>query len=153
MPREHDPKRSVGRMIYILDLLAGKYARQVLGPHGLKKEQLLYLGSLIKERDGVTQEALAGRLYVDKSTTARMIAAMEREGFVRRLPVPNNARANQVWVTERGREVWQAIIGDLWKWHDVLLSDFSAAEKEQLIGLLQRMEVNAAEAWRRGFSE
>lgn len=148
---ELEPNTSVGRMIYILDLFAGKYARKTLGPHGLTKEQLLYLGSLIKKGDGITQDELAGRLYVDKSTTARMVAAMERDGLVRRRPVPNNARANQVWVTERGRETWRVIAGKLWQWQSVLLQDFSDDERDTLISMLQRMEVNAARAWSRDF--
>lgn len=150
---ELDPKTSIGRMIYILDLFAGKYARCILGPHGLKKEQLLYLGSLIKEGDGVTQDELAGRLYVDKSSAARMVATMEQIDLVKRQPVPGNARANQVWVTPHGREMWQALVGRLWKWESVLLKDFSATEREQLIAMLQRMEANAAAAWQKGFGE
>jgi len=153
MDNELDPKRSVGRMIYILDAFAGKYGRRVLGPHGLKKEQVFYLGTLIKEGDGVTQDELAGRLYVDKSTAARMIASMEKAKLVSRRPVPDNARANQVRVTRHGHEVWQDIVGGLWRWQSVLLQDFSVAEQDQLIGMLQRLEANAATAWRRGFDE
>ena len=148
---KHDPEQSLGRMIYVLNLIAGRYATRVLGPHGVSKEHLFYLGTLITKGDGITQEELAGRLYVDKSTAARMLAVLEKKGLVKRRPVPGNVRANVVEVTDAARELWDAVLSKLWRWQDILLEGFSAQEKKTVINLLKRMEANAAHALERGF--
>lgn len=148
---DQDPRRSFGRLIYILNRFSSRYARRVLRPHRLGKEQMFYLGSLIHEGDGVTQDELAARLFVDRSSAARMLMTLEGRGLVQRQPVPGNARANQVLVTAAGRRLWSAIIPNMWRWQDVLTKGFSAAEKEQAIQLLQRMEENAAAACAEGF--
>ncbi len=145
-----DPRRSLGRLIYILDRFADRYARIVLGPHGIGKEQLFYLGSLIYEGDGITQEQLATRLFVDKSSAARMVAALEKRGLLERHRVQGNARAYRVLVTPAGRHLWTSLLDDLWRWQEVLTVGFTAAEREQAISLLQRMAENAEQACRRG---
>ncbi len=147
----HDPELSLGRMIYVLNLIASKYARQVLGPHGISKEHLFYLGTLITHGDGITQDELARRLYVDKSSAARMLVVLEQKGLIQRKPVPGNVRANTVLVTPKARKLWDSVLSKLWRWQDILLAGFSEQEVGTMISLLNRMETNAAEAWERGF--
>ncbi len=147
----HEPEKSIGRMMYVLNLIAGKYATKVLGPHGISKEHLFYLGTLISQGDGITQEELAGRLYVDKSAAARMLVVLEKKGLVQRKPVPGNVRANKVIVTVKARKLWESVLSKLWCWQDILLEGFSAKESKTLTTMLRRMEDNAAKAWERRF--
>jgi len=148
----HDHELSLGRMIYVLNLIGGKYARQVLGPHGVSKEHLFYLGTLITRGDGITQEELARRLYVDKSSAARMLSVLEKKGLIDRRSVPGNARANTVLVTESARRMWDSLLPRLWRWQEFLLQGFTENETKELTNMLQRLEANAAAAWERGFS-
>ncbi len=147
----HNPEQSLGRMMYVLNLLAGKYARRILGPHEISKEHLFYLGTLITKGDGITQDELARRLYVDKSATARMLVVLEKKGLIRRQPVPGNVRANTVIVTPQAHELWDSVLSKLWRWQEILLKGFSKREVGELTAMLQRMETNAAQAWERGF--
>lgn len=148
----HEFEQSIGRVIYVLDLIAGKYARQILGPHGISKEHLFYLGTLINRGDGITQEELARRLYVDKSSAARMLVVLENKELVRRQPVPGNARANTILVTDKAQKLWDSVLSKLWRWQEILLDGFSERDTRKLLTLLNRMEANAAEAWERGFT-
>ncbi len=148
----HNPEQSLGRMIYVLNLLAGKYARRILGPHQISKEHLFYLGTLITQGDGITQDELARRLYVDKSAAARMLVVLEKKGLIHRQPVLGNVRANTVLVTPKAYELWDSVLSKLWRWQEILLKGFSKREVEELTSMLHRMVTNAAEAWGRGFT-
>ncbi len=149
----HRPEESLGRMIYVLNLIAGKYARKILGPYGINKEQMFYLGTLITQGDGITQGELAGRLYVDKSATARTLVVLEKKGLILRKPVPGNVRANRVLVTEEARELWDSVLSKLWRWQDILLDGFTPQETVEMTNMLKRMETNAANGWKGGFFE
>ena len=148
---DRDPSRSIGRLVYMLNRFADRYARCVLAPHGITKEQLLYLGSLIHEGDGVTQEEIASRLHVDKSTAARMVASMAARGFVTRERVEGNVRAYRVTLTDKATRLWRSIVENLWHWQEVITVDFEEEERAEAIRLLNRMVDNAAAAHQRGF--
>ena len=151
MRMKRNPTLSLARLLYIIQRCSDRYARRVLGPVGVGKEHLFYLGSLINEGDGVTQEELAGRLHVNGSSAARMLAALEQRGLVTRTRVTGNARAYRVEVTPRGRALWEELLDDLWCWEDTLTEGFSAREREQARALLERMQQNAVAAVEDGF--
>ncbi len=48
---------------------------------------------------------LAERLGVTQQAASKSVADLERRGYVRRVPVPDDARARQVELTERGQHV------------------------------------------------
>ena len=142
----YDLEQTVGRMFYVLNLIAGKYARRILGPYDVSREQLFCLGTLITSGDGISQAELAQRLYVDKSSVARMLVVLEQKGLVRREPVPGNLRANTILLTDKAPVLWDSIMCHVWGWEEILLDGFSQLEVRNLITILQRMETNATEA-------
>ena len=54
---------------------------------------------------GISQEELARALYFNKSTVTRQIAALERQGLVRRELSPEDRRRQLVYPTERALEI------------------------------------------------
>jgi DNA-binding MarR family transcriptional regulator len=56
------------------------------------------------EQDGLRMGDLGRRARLAKQTLTTLIRQMEREGFVRRAPDPDDARAWRVLLTERARE-------------------------------------------------
>ncbi len=143
---KRDPRRSVPYHVYRIHRRSEAFGREVLAPHGVSKEQLFYLDSLIGDGDGITQEELAGRLAVDKSSAGRMVASLERAGLVRRARVPGDARAYSVRVTARGRRLHERLVPALWEWHRVLCRGLTAAQVRTAIELLERMGRNAEAA-------
>ncbi len=75
-----------------------------IGPLGLAPAQFMALLELW-EHDGLTQKQLVERLDVEQATIANTLARMERDGLVRRKPHPEDARAQQVWLTDRARQL------------------------------------------------
>ncbi len=61
--------------------------------------------STLTEREGITQQELAERLYVTKGNVSGLIDRMEEAGLVERRPIPGDRRSHAVHLTRRGRDL------------------------------------------------
>jgi len=57
------------------------------------------------EEDGLRQGELARRARLSKQTLTTMSRALERDGLIERRPDPADARATQIFLTTRAREL------------------------------------------------
>jgi DNA-binding MarR family transcriptional regulator len=84
--------------------------------------------------------ALADRLRVTRQAVAQAVAALERHGYVTRVPDPADARVRLIELTSRGREVLHVMRSsavDLEKkWQRVLGKQRLAEFRETLVLLL-----------------
>jgi DNA-binding MarR family transcriptional regulator len=60
------------------------------------------------EQDGLRQGELARRSRLSKQTLTTMTRALERDGLIERRPDPADARATQIFLTDRARELQPA---------------------------------------------
>lgn len=72
-----------------------------LQPSGLRSTQFVLLATVYAE-EPVSMTRLAQAVVVDRSTLARNLKPLEREGFVKTVRTPG-ARGNSVQLTARGR--------------------------------------------------
>ena len=56
---------------------------------------------------------LAQRLFLDKSTTSRVVATLVRKGYLSQGPDPSDARASAIAVTRSGRQLYAMISRDM----------------------------------------
>lgn len=56
----------------------------------------------ISREAGMTQNGLAARLRLEKSTVSRLAAMLERRGWIRRVRDPRDARFVRLHLTQRG---------------------------------------------------
>jgi DNA-binding MarR family transcriptional regulator len=61
----------------------------------------------------MTLGELAGHLMLDKSTASRVVETLERKGYVRRGPHPEDARALRIDLTAKGRTLHERIEREL----------------------------------------
>ena len=134
---------SIGRWISVLYRYEQCYMENELKPYGLGSGQFIFLLVLLHQ-DGISQEALAGILRIDKGTTARAIQKLERAGYVVKQTNTQDKRANLVYVTEKARQFHPTLQGILAKWTDLLSAGMTQAEKELILELLQKMADNAS---------
>lgn len=85
-----------------------------------------------------SQSRLIGELQSEKTSMMRTVDALERQGLVRRRPVPGDRRTRTIELTDKGRrrladasEIAQRVTDDL-------LACFTSAEREHLRDLLAR---------------
>jgi len=75
-----------------------------LAPFRIGSGQYIFLMA-IAFRQPVTQKELSETLLIDKTTTAKAIAKLEAEGYVRREANPVDNRYQMLFLTDEGREV------------------------------------------------
>lgn len=99
-----DKRQSAGYLANHMARLFATRLHQRIKPLGLAPAQFMTLLALWDE-DGQTQKQLVEKLNVEQATMANTLARMERDGLVQRRPHPADARAQQVWLTNRARSL------------------------------------------------
>ena len=80
-------------------------------PKGLMVSHFSVLNHLIRVEDGRTPLELAKAFQQPKTTMTHTLAGLERHGFVRMEPNPNDKRSKQVFITDVGRAFRDEAIG------------------------------------------
>lgn len=132
---------NIGKYISILYRSGNIYLHKYFEKYNIGIGQYPFLIHL-SHSEGVTQEELSCKLFIDKGTTAKAIKKLEEEGYVRREVDEKDKRAYKVYITENGRKIIASIFQILHSWNDILTYDFSEEEKELTLKLLKRMNEN-----------
>ena len=87
----------------------------------------------------LSQQALAGRLRLQKSTVSRLVDELGRDGTVERQPNPADGRSVLIALTPAGHRKAERLRAAQTDLFAALLADISAAERRQLADLLDRL--------------
>jgi MarR family 2-MHQ and catechol resistance regulon transcriptional repressor len=96
--------------------------------------------------------ALAERLFLDKSTTSRVVTALIRKKYVEQRQDDTDARASVLRVTASGRRLHGRITEDLVTQQKALLADLPAEIRHGVIQTIQRLARAADVRFRSGVS-
>jgi DNA-binding MarR family transcriptional regulator len=96
--------------------------------------------------------ALAQRLFLDKSTTSRVVATLVKKGYVEQQPDASDGRAIALSATRRGRALCDRINADLVAQQRALLEDFDPAVRAGVIDVIRRLARAADARFRTGVS-
>ena len=114
-----------------------RYCNEVLQPLGLSSSNYYYLLAVVRA-PGCTLTDLARQMEVDKALVTRTVGRLQELGYLRKQASPADSRAQQVFPTERCREVLAQMQPLFREWGDQLKGDYSPQEYEQLLHLLER---------------
>lgn len=92
---------------------------------------------------GITQEQLAGKIYVHKSNVARQLSALEEKGFVERRPDPDDRRSLRIFPTRRALDILPLILEVRRAWSEAVLAGLDRTERAGLEAALSRLAGNA----------
>ena len=133
-----DRLRNFGFLLRDVYRLYAKHFERYATEIGLTLPQCKVLGHLSRN-EGIRQARLAELTDTDPMTLVRTLDRMQQDGWIERRPDPSDRRAHQLFLREAAKPVLQRI----WKIADQarneVLADLSAAEREQLIELLERV--------------
>ncbi len=138
-----DLENSLGPWIGKTTKIVDYYLHEAFQQHGLdvSKEQMIVLKKLHHE-DGLNQNELAHLTWRDKSSLARLLAKMERKGYVIRRQHDLDKRVNLVYLTESGREIFRNTRPIIQKAIDILEKDIDKADIKRMIEILKRIQDN-----------
>jgi DNA-binding MarR family transcriptional regulator len=96
---------------------------------------------LVALQDGraSTQRDLARFARIEQPPMAQMLARMERDGLIRRVPDPADGRSSRITLTEAAEARLPDAIATIFAGNAEALRGFSEAEQTQLINLLERL--------------
>ena len=112
--------------------------------YGLKACHASYLME-IAGCPGISQDKLAQRICINKSNVARQAAALEEDGYIRRVPSQTDKRVMELYLTEKAVTVLPEIMQILKNWEMMLLEDLTPEEVELAGKVLLRMKNKAAQ--------
>ena len=135
---------SIGWLVSILHRSGQSYIGRRLEPHGVGSGQVSFLAELFELGDGLSQDDLAAHFQCDKATASRALKRLESEGYVERRRSDADGRVNLVLLTPKARAFRDTLFGVLSDWTEVLSTGLSAAERKDLIRLLEKLVDNAA---------
>lgn len=111
---------------------------EMLGDLQLSPARLTALSVIAGETD-ISQAAMARRLDVAGPSAMKLIDGLEAAGLIRRLEVADDRRRNSLTLTDAGRAALQTLRRRHAAYEARLAAPLTAAEREQLMTLLQRL--------------
>lgn len=112
--------------------------------HDISVTQCYALEAL--KRDGPMRlNDLAERLFLDKSTSSRVLGALVRKGYAERLVDVTDGRAISVRITAKGQRLYNRIHGDLVQQQAQMIEDLTPDVRQAAIAVITRL-ARAAES-------
>lgn len=118
------------------------YRDERLEGTGLSGSQSAYVSALC-HNPGITQEQLAQRLHVNRSSVTRQLALLEEGGFITRRRNPADRRTIEVYPTERMEERLPLIQDIRAEWRAALTDHMPGEELDALEALLSGLAKRA----------
>jgi DNA-binding MarR family transcriptional regulator len=87
--------------------------------------------------EGLTQQELADSLLVTKGNVCQLLDRMEAGGILQRR---QEGRANRLYLTERGKDLYREVVPEHECQINKLFSALSEAEQIQLLALLRKLD-------------
>lgn len=92
--------------------------------------------------DGITIKEIIERAMVQQSALSRALMRMEKENTVRRVLRRDDARCVEVYLTEKGRALFNNLNVVVRRREQKLLQGFSAAQRSAAFALVRRLSRN-----------
>jgi len=132
------------REINIVSRCGSIFRSEKLKEYGLGENNHSYILILCR-RPGISQDALARSLFINKSNVTRTLAQLEADGFVTRTPSERDRRVTLVYPTEKAYSVLPVVRETLRQWREYLTESFTEEERKTLSDLTHRLALRAAE--------
>ena len=108
-------------------------------PDGLLVSHFGVLNHLTRVRDGQTPLRLARAFQVPKTTMTHTLGGLEKRGYVRLAPNPEDGRSKCVWITPEGAAFRQSAIESLSPLMMRMLDEFPPDEMAELLPKLAKL--------------
>ena len=105
----------------------------------------------VRHHPGITQTELAQMLNTDKPAIARRTASLERKGYLRREPNPEDGRSQLLYATEQAEGLRNAKTEAESAFYDYLMAGLDEAQQTAFLDTLDALYRRSKEESRAGF--
>ncbi|MBY0598995.1 MarR family winged helix-turn-helix transcriptional regulator [Bacillus bingmayongensis] len=134
--------REIGMIARCLDSISNIEFKEM----DLSKGQYLYLVRIC-ENPGIIQEKLAEFIKVDRTTAARAIQKLEKQGLIEKRSDAENKKNKNLFPTKKGEQLYPLLKREEEYSHHAALEGFSKEEIDTLFQLLHRARKNVEVDW------
>lgn len=117
--------------------------------HDVSVTQCYALETLV-DHGPMRLSALAERLFLDKSTTSRVVSALVRKGYVEQRPDRTDGRAMLIGATRQGQRLCSRISADLVEQQKQVLEDLPPEIRAGAVQVIRRLAQAADARFRSG---
>ena len=97
----------------------------------------------IRKNNGMSQEKLRSFLNVDKAAVTRMVANLEKKGYIYRLQDENDKRAKKLFTTDKAVDIKNMTSSVESFFYECLIEDIDADEKEVCLKVLNELYIKS----------
>ena len=126
------------KWLSVADRFTKSYMDERLAPLGINSSQHMYLLKVC-DHPGISQDSLLNTVYVHPSNVVRMVAALEKKGFLTRTPCQQDKRTWQLYPTERALAIAEQIRAICAETEAVLLAGLTEEERAVFQSMLTRV--------------
>ena len=134
----------VSRQMNIISRCQATYRRTMLGEH-IAPGYHAYVLAICKN-PGRSQDELAASLCINKSTIARGIDWLLENGYVTRMPKPEDKRCLLIYPTDKMLQIYPDVKKVSNSWNEILTADISEEELAITYSVLMKMAEHAKAA-------
>ncbi|MEZ5931828.1 MAG: MarR family transcriptional regulator [Alphaproteobacteria bacterium] len=136
--------RLLGYNLKRVYMLARADFRETMGDEGLSPRAFSVL-SLVVEAPGITQSDVARTLGIERSGLVAIVDELEKSGYLRRVPVPDDRRLQALQPTGEGRATFAKLLAGIRAHETRLFAMLTEAERDTLLDLLLKIREAAEE--------
>jgi DNA-binding MarR family transcriptional regulator len=129
---------SMGFLLHVALRRLSEGVMEALEGTGIHSGQLGLLGALT-DAGPMNQRRLSELTLIDKSSVVLFLDGLEKDGWVRRLPDPDDRRAHIVEITEEGASRFAELGKKMQLVQDRFLAPLDPEERDQIVELLERL--------------
>jgi MarR family transcriptional regulator, transcriptional regulator for hemolysin len=138
---QYDFDQSIGYWITFTSNRYQQAVKEELAPYGITFRQVQVLCWLVLEGP-IPQVVLAEKMIVEPPTLVRILDRMERDGWVRREPDPDDRRCKVIVVQPKAKPVWSKMVTCLRNVRKKATAGMSDEEVRTLQKLLNQVQEN-----------
>lgn len=131
----------INRWISALYRCNQMYMAKHLKAHGVGMGQHMFL-MCIHKLPGISQDELTRHTFLNKSSVARAIGQLEKNGLLTRQVNPADKRAYRLYLTPRGEAARGAALQFSNRHVEQMTAGFTQPQKDQALTLLEQMAHN-----------
>jgi MarR family transcriptional regulator, lower aerobic nicotinate degradation pathway regulator len=143
LPVANQPAHHPGALLHHLARRMRLRTEAVLAPIGLRPRHLVAL-TVLRERGGSTQQALAATLEMDGTNIVGLLNELEAKQLIERRRSPEDRRRHLVELTDTGAEQLAKAEFALSAVEDEVLGALDDSQRETLYNLLQQAAAGTA---------
>ncbi|MDY6915272.1 MAG: MarR family transcriptional regulator [Candidatus Cloacimonadota bacterium] len=134
-------KKNLGKYFAFLGRKTHQELDRILKPIGVNASTYRVLSKAYRE-PGITQNEIAEFFNIDKANITRAVNKLLVQKLLICKTDKEDKRKHRLYLTENGKEITMKMENYMNKWQNLVLKDFSKAEKRQLYILMDKIVNN-----------